>query len=41
MRPFFGYHMPNFTFPGIPDTDLFDRTWSNWPRRPRRPASTW
>ncbi len=26
MRPFFGYHMPNYTFHGTPDLDLFDRT---------------
>ena len=26
MRPFFGYHMPNYTFPGTADIDLFDRT---------------
>jgi F420-dependent oxidoreductase-like protein len=25
MRPFFGYHMPNYTFPGTADIDLFDR----------------
>ena len=25
MRPFFGYHMPNFTFAGTADVDLFDR----------------
>jgi len=25
MRPFFGYHMPNFTFPGVPPERLFDR----------------
>ena len=25
MRPFFGYHMPNYTFQGRPDADLFDR----------------
>ena len=25
MRPFFGYHMPSFTFPGVADTDLFGR----------------
>jgi F420-dependent oxidoreductase-like protein len=25
MRPFFGYHIPNFTFAGVPDTGLFDR----------------
>jgi F420-dependent oxidoreductase-like protein len=24
MRPFFGYHMPSFTFAGVPDTGLFD-----------------
>jgi F420-dependent oxidoreductase-like protein len=24
MRPFFGYHMPNYTFEGVPDTGLFD-----------------
>ena len=24
MRPFFGYHMPNYTFAGVADTDLFD-----------------
>jgi len=24
-RPFFGYHMPNFTFPGVPDAGLFGR----------------
>ena len=24
-RPFFGYHMPNFTFPGVPDEGLFGR----------------
>jgi len=25
MRPFFGYHMPSFTFPGVADADLFDK----------------
>jgi alkanesulfonate monooxygenase SsuD/methylene tetrahydromethanopterin reductase-like flavin-dependent oxidoreductase (luciferase family) len=25
MRPFFGYHMPSFTFAGVPDSQLFDR----------------
>jgi F420-dependent oxidoreductase-like protein len=25
MRPFFGYHMPSFTFAGVPDEGLFDR----------------
>ncbi len=25
MRPFFGYHMPSFTFPGVPPEGLFDR----------------
>ena len=25
MAPFFGYHMPNYTFRGTPDVDLFDR----------------
>ena len=25
MRPFFGYHMPSFTFAGVPDAKLFDR----------------
>jgi F420-dependent oxidoreductase-like protein len=25
MRTFFGYHMPNYTFPGVPDVELFDR----------------
>lgn len=25
MRPFFGYHIPNYTFQGCPDADLFDR----------------
>ena len=25
MRPFFGYHMPSFTFAGTPDSKLFDR----------------
>lgn len=25
MSPFFGYHMPNFTFPGLPPEDRFDR----------------
>ena len=24
-RPFFGYHMPNYTFPGVPDSGLFGR----------------
>lgn len=24
-KPFFGYHMPNFTFPGVPDDQLFGR----------------
>jgi F420-dependent oxidoreductase-like protein len=24
MRPFFGYHMPNYTFDGVPDVRLFD-----------------
>ena len=23
-RPFFGYHMPLFTFPGVPDEQLFE-----------------
>jgi F420-dependent oxidoreductase-like protein len=26
MAPFFGYHMPNYTFRGTPDVDLFDQT---------------
>jgi F420-dependent oxidoreductase-like protein len=26
MAPFFGFHMPNYTFPGTPDAGLFDRT---------------
>jgi F420-dependent oxidoreductase-like protein len=26
MPPFFSYHMPNYTFHGTPDVDLFDRT---------------
>jgi F420-dependent oxidoreductase-like protein len=25
MRPFFGYHMPSFTFQGVADSGLFDR----------------
>jgi F420-dependent oxidoreductase-like protein len=25
MPPFFGYHMPSYTFAGVPDTRLFDR----------------
>src|SRR5450759_5535510 len=25
MRPFFGFHMPNFTFEGVPDAGIFDR----------------
>jgi len=25
MRPFFGYHMPSFTFAGVPDAQLFGR----------------
>jgi F420-dependent oxidoreductase-like protein len=25
MRPFFSFHMPNFTFPGVPDDGLFER----------------
>jgi F420-dependent oxidoreductase-like protein len=25
MRPFFGYHMPNYTFPEVPEGQLFDR----------------
>jgi F420-dependent oxidoreductase-like protein len=25
MRAFFGYHMPSYTFAGVPDTKLFDR----------------
>jgi F420-dependent oxidoreductase-like protein len=25
MAAFFGFHMPNFTFPGVPDDRLFDR----------------
>src|SRR5213080_3931050 len=24
MAPFFGFHMPNYTFPGVPDDKLFD-----------------
>jgi F420-dependent oxidoreductase-like protein len=26
MAPFFSYHMPNYTFRGTPDVDLFDQT---------------
>jgi F420-dependent oxidoreductase-like protein len=26
MRPFFGYHMPSYTFAGVADTNLFDHT---------------
>jgi F420-dependent oxidoreductase-like protein len=26
MAPFFGFHMPNYTFPGTPDAELFERT---------------
>lgn len=26
MRPFFGFHMPNYTFPNSPDSGLFERT---------------
>jgi F420-dependent oxidoreductase-like protein len=26
MQPFFGYHMPSYTFQGVADVDLFDRT---------------
>ncbi|MGH2513572.1 MAG: LLM class flavin-dependent oxidoreductase, partial [Candidatus Limnocylindrales bacterium] len=22
-QPFFGYHMPNYTYPGVPDNELF------------------
>ena len=25
MELLFGYHMPNFTFPGVPEEGLFDR----------------
>jgi F420-dependent oxidoreductase-like protein len=25
MAPFFGFHMPNYTYPGVPDDKLFDR----------------
>ena len=25
MAAFFGFHMPNYTFPGVPDDKLFDR----------------
>jgi F420-dependent oxidoreductase-like protein len=25
MKPFFGFHMPNFTYPGVPAAELFDR----------------
>src|SRR5450756_1503304 len=25
MPPFFGFHMPNFTFEGVPDAGIFDR----------------
>src|SRR2546430_17633997 len=24
MAPFFGFHKPNYTFPGVPDDKLFD-----------------
>ena len=24
-RPFFGYHMPNYTYPGVPDDRLFEK----------------
>src|SRR6202165_1537249 len=29
MSLFFGYHMPNFSFPGVPDDALFDRVVEN------------
>jgi F420-dependent oxidoreductase-like protein len=29
MAAFFGYHMPNFTFPGVPDDRLFQRVAEN------------
>src|ERR1700730_7723893 len=29
MSLFFGYHMPNFSFPGVPDERLFDRVVEN------------
>ena len=29
MRPFFGYHMPSFSFPGVPPERLFDRLAEN------------
>jgi F420-dependent oxidoreductase-like protein len=29
MAAFFGFHMPNFTFPGVPDDRLFDRVVEN------------
>jgi F420-dependent oxidoreductase-like protein len=29
MTPFFGYHMPNYTFPGVPQEGLFDRVVEN------------
>ncbi len=29
MAAFFGFHMPNFTFPGVPNDRLFDRVVHN------------
>jgi F420-dependent oxidoreductase-like protein len=29
MRPFFGYHMPSYTFAGVPDAQLFDHVVRN------------
>src|SRR2546430_16890492 len=29
MAVFFGFHMPNFTFPGVPPDKLFDRVVEN------------
>ena len=29
MKPFFGFHMPNFSFPGVSDEGLFDRVVEN------------
>ena len=26
MQPFFGYHMPTYTFQDVADVDLFDHT---------------
>ena len=39
-QPFFGFHMPNYSYPGVAP-EHSSSGWSSAPRPPRPPASTW